>query len=242
MLQDQRWTLAVTFVHPTDSVLDVLQRLWSCARALGVRRGCLYLDKGFCSVPVLRYLQERTRLAAVVACPLRGKRGGTRALCQGRTSYRTPYTFTSPQHGTLRVPLALVRTLVRQRDGQRRLQWLAYVVLRVPQHWTPCQIRGHYRARFGIESSYRLLEQVRVRTTSPNEALRFFCMGLALLLGNIWIALHWRYLRVCGSGPRRVARQHLPLERLSHFLRHAVEAIYGVVSLLNPPNVKSVIY
>ena len=59
---------------------------------------------------------------------------------------------------------------------------------------------------------------------------------------SIWIALHWRYLRVRGSGPRRVARQHVPLERLAHFLRHAVEAIYGVVSLVHPPNVKSVIY
>jgi len=193
-------------------------------------------------VAVLGYLQAHTRLSAIVACPLRGQRGGIRALCRGRASYRTRHTFASPKHGILRVPVALARTLVRQRDGQRRVQWLAYAVLRVSPHWTPRQVRERYRARFGIESSYRLLEQVRLRTTSANEAWRFFCIGLALLLGSIWIALHWRYLRVCGSGPRRVARQHLPLERLCHFLRHAVESLYGVVCLLNPPNVKSVIY
>jgi len=30
---------------------------------------------------------------------------------------------------------------------------------------------------------------VRIRTTSPDEALRFFCMGLGLLVGSVWIAL-----------------------------------------------------
>ena len=103
-------------------------------------------------------------------------------------------------------------------------------------------MRQRYRLRFGIESSYRLLEQVRVRTTSPNEALRFFCIGLALLLGSMWIALHWKHLQVRGSGPRRVAREHFPLERMTNFLRRAVEAIYGVISLVQPPNVKPVIY
>ena len=83
---------------------------------------------------------------------------------------------------------------------------------------------------------------MRGRTTSPNEALRFFCMGLALLLGSVWIALHWRYLQVRGSGPRRVAREHFPLERMANFLRRAVEAIYGVIALVQPPHVKSVIY
>ena len=242
MRHDQRWTLAVTFVHPQDSPLAIVQRLLGTVRRLGLRRGCLYLDKGFCAVAVLRHLQQHTRLSAIVATPLRGQRGGIRALCRGRASYRTQHTFVSSQHGALRVPVALIRTFIRRRDGKRQAQWLAFVLLRVPQHWTLRQVRARYRLRFGIESSYRLLEQVRARTTSPNEAWRFFCIGLALLLGSIWITLHWRYLRVRGSGPRRVARQHLTLERLTNFLRHAVETIYGVVSAIHPPNVKSVIY
>ncbi len=97
-------------------------------------------------------------------------------------------------------------------------------------------MRGRYRRRFGIESSYRLLEQVRLRTSSPNEALRFLAIGLALLLGSVWIALHWRYLRAPGSGPRRVVRELLPLQQMANFLRRAVEAIYGVLTQLPPPS------
>jgi IS4 transposase len=254
MQRDVRWSLAVTFVQPCDSQVAIVQRLIKQVRTLGLRRGCLYLDKAFCSVPVLGYLQEQTPFAAIVAAPLRGKVGsgrGTRALCQGRASYFTHYTFNSPEHGALRVPVAVVRTLCRRRNGTCQAQWLVYVVLRLrpgkrQRTERVIQVRQRYRLRFGIESSrptgYRLLEQVRLRTTSPNEALRFFCIGLALLLGSVWIALHWRYLQVRGSGPRRVAREHFSLERMTNFLRHAVEAIYGVVLLVHPPNVKPVIY
>ena len=129
------------------------------------------------------------------------------------------------------------------RADRRQAQWLVYVLvrLRLSAHQVR-QVRERYRARFGIESSYRLLEQVRARTTSPNAALRFLCIGLASLLGSVWIALHWMYLQIRGSGPCRVAREHLSLECLTNFLRRAVEAIYGVVSLVRPPHVKSVIY
>jgi putative transposase len=257
--RDQRWTLAVTFVHPQDTILALVQRLLDQVPSLGLRRGCLYLDKGFCSVLVLRYIQEQTPFAALVAAPVRGQGkkdeagcaassgassgGGTRALCQGRASHWTHHTFRSPQHGTLRVPVAVVRTWTQRRDGKRHWQWLLFVVLR-RQHLKlrVTQVHERYRRRFGIESSYRLLEQVRIRTTSPNEALRFFCIGLALLLGSVWIALHWKYLQVRGSGPRRVAREHLTLERMTRFLSRAVEAIYGVVSCVHPPNLKSAIY
>jgi len=37
------------------------------------------------------------------------------------------------------------------------------------------------------------MEQVRARTTSPNPALRFLLMGVALLIVNMWIYLHWLY-------------------------------------------------
>jgi hypothetical protein len=57
------------------------------------------------------------------------------------------------------------------------------------------------------------------------------------------MALHWIYLRLRGSGPRRVASQYFRFDRLRSFLLHAVEAIYGVVAVLEPPsNVKSVNY
>ena len=99
----------------------------------------------------------------------------------------------------------------------------------------PLRVRKQYRRRFGIESSYRLMEQVRARTTSPNAALRFMLMSVALLIVNMWIWLHWQFLRIPGRGPRRVARWRFRLDRMARFLTRAIERYYGVVTAVDPP-------
>jgi putative transposase len=232
MQRDVRLTLAVVFVKPDDGKVTLLERLLTRVRALGVRVRCLYADKGFCAIPVLQWLLVQ-HLPAIIACPIRGKQGGTRALCQGQRGYRRQHTFASAEHGTLTVPVAVVRTYQRRRAGQRTAAWLVYVCLQVAD--PPLRVRKRYRRRFGIESSYRLMEQVRARTTSPSAGLRFLLLGVALLIVNVWIHLHWQFLRVPGRGPRRVARHVFRLDRMARFLRRAIERHYGVVTAVDPP-------
>lgn len=246
MRRGVRFTLAVKFVHPGETIAAVLKWLLKRVLKLHLTIRRLYLDKGFCSIPVIRdcLLKDFSTMAVIIACPIRGKLDGkgTRALCQGRRSYRTSHTFTSADYGQLTVALGVVKTFSTRRNGTRKVDWLIYVLLNVPDE--PLRnVRKLYRRRFGIESSYRLLEQVRIRTSSNNPAVRFLYMAVALLLASIWIALHWIYLRVRGSGPRRVANHCFRLDGLRAFSLHAVETIYGVVTVLEPPsNVKPVNY
>jgi putative transposase len=237
-----RLTLAVTFVHPDEALVAVLQRLFSAVRERGLRLARLYADKGFCSIPVLRYLRRQPHLSVIMAAPIKGKADGRglRTLCRGRHSYRTTHTFASAENGELTVPVGIVRAYKERRGGNRTATWIAYVLLRVSEPLR--QVRERYRGRFGIDTSYRSMEQVRARTTSQNPALRFLLMGLALVLLNVWVALQWTYLRLRGSGPRRVAGHHFTLARMARFLSRAVEAVYGVVSYVDPPHVKSVMY
>ncbi len=97
------------------------------------------------------------------------------------------------------------------------------------------RVRETYRCRFGIDTKYRCMEQVRARTTSKNPAFRFFLMGLALVLVNVWIALQWTYCRLRGSGPRRIARGLFTLAQMALFLIHAVETYYGIVTQITSP-------
>jgi len=231
LLHDVRLTLAVVFVKPGMDKVTILERLLAALRLARIAIKCLYADKGFCAIPVLRYL-SRQRISAIIAMPVRGKQGGSRKLCRGRTSYRTTYTLQSAEHGRLRVPVAVVRTYQRRRTGRRQLRWLLYVCLRVGG--PVVRVRRRYRRRFGIESGYRLMEQVRARTTSPNPALRFLLMGVALLIVNMWIRLHWLFLQLPGRGPRRVARWRFRLDRMRSFLTRAIERFYGVVTAVDP--------
>jgi len=231
MLHDRRLTLAVVFVKPGDAAVDIVARLLTQVEAQGVRIRRVYADKGFCSIAVLTWLAAH-HLPAIVAAPIRGKQGGTRALCRGPRSYRTTHTFQSAEHGRLTVDVAVARTYARRRSGKRTVSWCLYACPGVRD--TPQRIRKRYRRRFGIESSYRQMEQVRARTTSPNPALRFLLMGLALLVLNVWIDLHWLFLRIPGRRPARVARAAFRLDRMTRFLTRAIERYYGVVTTIDP--------
>jgi putative transposase len=218
-----RLTLAITYVLPEETTEAVVKRLYERLHALNLRLAVLYLDRGFCSGAVIQYLKS-CRQPAILACTIRGKQGGTRRLCQGRKSYRTSYTFTD---GTT-AELAVVATLVPNKEGRRRRKWLLFVVLNLD--WQPQTVCRCYRFRFGIESSYRLLRQVRIKTTSRNTALRFFLLGFALLLVNVWAFVRCVVARLPGPGPYRINASLFPLHTFCQLLRRAVETIYHVVT------------
>lgn len=232
-----RLTLAVTYVLPEHDTVSVVKTLLQRVIKLNFHATVLYLDKGFCCGEVIQYLQMQKQ-AAILACPIRGKQAGTKALCKGRKSYRTSYTFTD---GTS-VEMVMVATLPRQRGGKRQRKWLAYVVLFLPD-WTPKQVKRAYRRRFGIECSYRQLRRLRIITNNRNPAFRFFVLGFGLLLVTIWAHLRWLFCRVKGRGRVRIDETQMRLQLFIGMLRRAVEQLYGVVMAIpthHPP--QSVIY
>lgn len=221
-----RLTLGVVFVHPDEDLAGIVKKLLNLVRTRGLRLGCVYADKGFCSIAVLDYLQTHTRLAAIIAVPRKGEKTGVKSLCRGRASFFTTYTFRSGSAAHT-AELAFVRTYTKHKDQKRRATWLVYALLRV--HDTFKHIRQRYRGRFGIDTGYRLMEQVRARTCSQNPALRFLLMGLALLLVNVWVCLRCALGWQPDQRGLRTALDRFTLEQMAQFLVHAVESVYGVV-------------
>lgn len=220
-----RLTLAVVYVLPGDETVDILQRLLRRLKTLGFTAKVLYLDKGFASTGVIRYLTD-SRQPALIACPIRGKDKGTRSLCAGPSSYLTTYTFTD---GT-RANLAVVATLVPGKSGKRRRKWLLFIVIHLD--WSPYKVYEEYRRRFGIECSYRLLRRVRALTTSLNPALRFFLLGIGVVLVNTWAFLRWEFARALGRGPKRVDPHRFRFHRFVRLLVRAIEGLYDVITFI----------
>ena len=168
-----RFTLAMLFVQPQDSVAELLASLLRRLRILGASVRRLYLDKGFCTIPVFRNLAA-SPWPVIIACPVRGKNGGTKALCHGRGSYRTQHTFRSAEYGEFTATLAVIRTRTthkRRRQGPVHGCWLVDVLFRCDD-LALRKVQRWYRRRCGIESSYRCMRKVRAWTTSRNPALR----------------------------------------------------------------------
>jgi putative transposase len=228
--QAQRYVLAVHWVrlHETmDAILSALLVRVKCLR-LRVRR--LYLDKEFYSVAVLRLLR-RWRLAFVLPVPLRSNNPRLTRIAQGRCTHWARYTVRGRRSvGRATIRVAAVKR--NRRPGQRRVvRWFLFAVAGLPPRMQPQQVLQLYRQRFGIESSYRQLNQVRARTCSRHAAFRLLLVGLALELINLYVSLR-RVLRSRPSSARRLQRTWLTLQRLRLLLRCALEALMGLKPLM----------
>lgn len=235
MLNHLRVTLAIHFVLPDDETVTVLDDLRKRLKKLGIVVARLFLDKGFASIAVMDYL-TRQKQPALIACPIRGKTGGTRALCHGRRSYLTAYTFQGAADVTFTAELAVCpvfTTAKRTKRLKRRLEWLLFILIQLD--WSPRQARRHYRRRFGIESSYRCAGQVRGWTTSPNPAYRFLLIGLSFILLNVWLHLRWLFTQVPRRGWRWLNTKLFQLSRLVKFIVRALEQRYGCLDQIVAP-------
>ena len=235
ILNGLRVTLAIHFVLPEDEPVGVVDRLLHRVHRQGIRISCLLLDKGFESIALMVYVTRQGQ-AALIACPIRGTPGGTRALCQGRKSYATEYTFKDKKGQTFTAPVLVCRVFTTaRRTGRlrRQAEWLLFIELGLTL--SPRYARHLYGQRFGIETSYRCEGQVRGWTTAKNPAYRFVLLALAFVLLNVWILLRWRFTQVPRRGGRWFDTPRFPLRRFVTFLQHALEAWYGCVQAITAP-------
>jgi len=225
-----RFTLGLRFVLPEASTVATVQHLLQQVHDLKLKLHRLLLDRGFAGIEVQNYLAEH-QIPALIACPIRGKRGGTRALCVGHRSYRTQHTFTNHQTGQARTADVVIcrvfTTAKRTKRLRRRASWQVFILIHLDM--TPRQVRRVYRRRFGIETSYRCSHKVRGWTTSPNPAYRFLLMALSVLLVNIWVRLRWWFTQRPRRGRRLLDVKAFELARFAKFLRRALEQQYGCV-------------
>jgi len=223
---------------PTDSIVGILQLLLGRIKKLGIGINRLFLDKGFAGIDAQTCL-EHSGIPALIACSIRGRTGGTRALCRGNKSYRTTHTFHNQAEKKERTAdMAVCRVFsTAKRTGrmERRAGWLVFILINLDLE--PRQARRLYRRRFGVETSYRCAGQVRAWTTSKNPALRFVLIGLSFFLLDVWLHLRWLYTQMPRRGRRQLDTQLFTLTRFARFIVRAMEQRYGCILEIVAPAV-----
>lgn len=231
--EHKRYTLAITLVRRPDTMTEVTQRLVERGKAVGLKPRRLYLDRGFDNNGVVAYLEQQP-FPSIMALTIRGKENGTRALLTGRQSYRTTYTRRSQKYGDQTFDVVVVCKYSQGRYGRHGAYHFAYVIIghvKIDPH----QVFEVYRRRFGIETSYRLMNTMRARTTSASVTLRLFYVALALLLLNLWSYVKWHFLYVPKRGPRQVLHHLLPLARWRLWLWEIVRQRLGFSLSISVP-------
>ena len=185
------------------------------ARRIGLRPRYLLLDRGFYGLEVVQYLKS-------VRCPFlmpvvhRGRRSkrpvaelkGTRRFLAWKRSGWSTHVMKNRQEQTT----VNIGVVCRATKKKRRVLVFAFWGFRPG---SPAWAAEEYRRRYGIETSYRQMNQGRIRTCSRDVRLRLLLVGIALVLRNVWVWLH-RAIFGCPRG--RGIELHLERLRLRTML------------------------
>jgi len=194
-----RYTLALLRVEKGAKMKDVVQQLLKIVRSRGVKIRYLLLDKGFFSVEVITYL-KRAGVGFIIPAMARGRKPqrrtkatGLRALRKKKNGYYR-HTLTGKVGGkprSSRVTICVAsKSYTHKKTGKRRTKKLLYAIWKV--RLTPRKIREMYRTRFGIETSYRQMHEARIKTCTRDPRVRLLFVGIALVLRNVWVWLHFK--------------------------------------------------
>jgi hypothetical protein len=194
-----------------------------------VRPSLLLLDRGFYSVAIIRYLQA-ARYPFIMPAIIRGRQAahpkgpsGTRMLALWKRSGWSTYTLTSAHQRKATVRIGVH---CRNRRNQRR-QTLVYAFWGIAPKTTQWVFQI-YRDRFGIETRYRQLGEACIKTTTRNPTLRLLFVGIALLLGNVGVWVHWVYLATPRRGGRKLNLHKLRFKTLLMWLTRLAEGTFGI--------------
>jgi hypothetical protein len=229
----QRFTVALVYVQKGDDLAGVVKELLRQAAKAGVRPRYLLLDRGFYAVSVIRYLQA-ARCPFLMPVPCKGRQadhpkgpGGTRVFHLRKRGGWSQHTLKDGAGRTATIRICVkCRNLrgERHKHGRQALVYGYWGLSPSSGQW----VYESYRLRFGIESSYRQLHQGRIRTCTRDPLLRLLYVGIALLLRNVWVWLHWQVLSRPRRGGRQVDLNQLVFRKMLVGLQHLAETLLGI--------------
>ena len=189
-------TLSILPMHPDYSSAYYGAYFLDVIKSLNLKIEILCLDRAFYSKKVIKLLQI-CDVPHIIPVKRHGKR--LKELLDGRGSRFDTYTM-KDKKCPVTFKLAVVTTYSKGKRGKNKAFNYGYVVFGI--EWDFKKIFNIYRTRFAIESSYRMRNRSKPKTTSKSVKLRYFYAIVSMLLKNIWLAIAWDYFAPIQTGPR----------------------------------------
>ena len=82
-------------------------------------------------------------------------------------------------------------------------------------------IRDRYSKRWGIETGYRMIENMRAKTCSKHTAARIFCFLYPVVMSNAWVTINMLLSATSKqAGKRRMTQTRLKVSLAFVLARH----------------------
>ncbi len=133
--------------------------------------------------------------------------------------------------------LALVCKYSKKKYNRRGVKYFAYALIgTIPK---PRKIFSEYRKRFGIESSYRIMNRARARTSSRSPEIRLLYVAISLIIQNAWVYFNWSYMRERKQGVRK-ANDGMTFYEFLDSIIQGCKAFLGKVTFIVTCNIPKV--
>ena len=184
-----RFTVGLTALTGGEKPHEVVAALLAQMETRGLKLRGVVLDSGFDSGETLLLLQERELSYTVPLCRKGNSDNRRNAIWELEVGTVTKVEWKTDK--TNRAVSTQVVVMRRPKEKEKKVYAFG--------GWNEDQARSEarraslakrwYRKRFGIETSYRQMNEAKAKTTKKDVTYRLLLIGLALLLRQVWVWL-----------------------------------------------------
>ena len=189
-------TVAVLPVRLKVPFLTYIEYFLNLIKKYELNIKVLLLDREFYVKKIFMYLINEN---VPHIMPIKNSSKELKTLIKTHKPGFAKYTFKEWGRKIITVNLAIYNTNLKGKTGKYGRKKVAYVTYGI--NWSPKAIADVYKKRFSIESSYRMRNLVKQKTSSRSPILRYLLALISLLLKNVWESLKWKFFRRFKRGP-----------------------------------------
>jgi putative transposase len=211
--KNERFTISVLPVERSKTTVYYLNYFIDMINDIDLKIKVLCLDRGFYSVDVFEFLQNKgiPHITPVV------RRGNEiKRLLIGRSARSAEYIMKNPQKKEVRLNIVIDVKYLKGKRDKKGCENLGFVVYGLK--WKPRKISNVYRRRFAIESSYRMRNIVKPKTSTRDVTLRYFFALVSFLLRNTWLYIQKKHFTIVKQGPQIIDEDKFRFDRFILFV------------------------
>ncbi|ABE51443.1 ISH3-like element ISMbu7 family transposase [Methanococcoides burtonii] len=212
-----RFTISMLPVEKGKTKTDYLKYFIDVVDKINLKINILCLDREFYSRDVFTFLQEND-IPHITPVVRKGKR--IKDILDGNNKRYEKYVMKNKK-GDVGLDIAIDVKYLKGKRGKNGCENLGFVVYGID--WEPGKISTIYRKRFTIESSYRMRNVVKPKTSSRDPMLRYFYALISFMLKNAWVSIQRMHFMKVKRGPKTIEEDVFRFDLFVHFVEEWVK-------------------
>ncbi len=217
--KNERFTISVLPVERNKTTVYYLNYFLDMINYLDLKIKVICLDRGFYSVDIFEFLQNKgiLHITPVVRRRRRRRRRNTvMRFLIGRSARSVEYILKNLQKKEVRLDIVIDVKYLKGKRNKKGCENLGFVVYGIK--WKPREISNVYKRLFAIESSYRVRNRVKPKTSTKDVTFRYFFTFISFLLRNAWIYLQKKHFTIVKPGPITIDEDKFSFDRFVLFV------------------------